>query len=120
MEEGKFTCLWSFILDYENSLNPFKERRRLISGIALICKESVIPSDKIFELSKEIVKKTNIAPRDALHLVSAEIGNCKYFVTCDDRLIKMIKMKSGELELKVKPINPIDLVRKEIIKNAEG
>lgn len=61
-----------------------------------------------------------IAPRDAIHLASAETGRCKYFVTCDDRLIKMIKDKSGEMGLKIKPINPIELMRKEVIKNAEG
>ncbi len=120
MEEGKFTCLWSFILDYENSLNPFKERKQAVDSMSLICNESIIPTNKIFELSKEIIKKANIAPRDALHLASAEAGNCKYFVTCDDRLIKLIKMKLDALGLKVKPINPIDLVRKEVIKNAEG
>lgn len=116
IEEGKFTCLWSFILDYENKLNPFKERKRVVNVMSCICNESVIPSQRIIEVSKEIIKSTNISPRDALHLASAEVGNCKYFVTCDDQLIK--KIKSGKTGLKIKPINPIDLVRMEEIKNA--
>ncbi len=120
IEEGRFTCLWSFVLDYENTLNPFKERRQVIHTMSFACKESVIPSPEVQRLSKEIIRKTNIAPRDALHLASAETGRCKYFVTCDDRLIKMIKDKSGEIGLKIKPINPIELIRKEVIKNAEG
>ena len=118
IEKGRFTCLWSFILDYENKLNPFKERKRVVNVMSCICKESVIPSQRIIEVSKEIIKRTNVSPRDALHLASAEVGNCKYFVTCDDRLIK--KIKSGELGLKIKPVNPIDLVRMEVIKNAEN
>ena len=85
-----------------------------------MCKESVIPSDKIAELSKTVIKKTNISPRDALHLASAEVSGCKHFLTCDDRLIKKIKLKSGEIGLKIKPINPIDLIRKEVIKDAES
>lgn len=118
IEKDRFTCLWSFILDYENKLNPFKERKRVVNVMSCICKESVIPSQRIIEVSKEIIKRTNVSPRDALHLASAEVGNCKYFVTCDDRLIK--KIKSGEVGLKIKPVNPIDLVRMEVIKNAEN
>lgn len=118
IEEGRFTCLWSFILDYENKLNPFKERKRVVNVMSCICKESVIPSQRIIEISKELIKRTNVSHRDALHLASAEVGNCKYFVTCDDRLIK--KVKTGKPGLKIKPINPIDLVRMEVIKNAEN
>lgn len=88
--------------------------------MSFVCKESVIPSPEVHHLTKEIIRKTNIDPRDALHLASAEAGQCKYFVTCDDRLIKMIKAKSGETGLKIKPINPIELIRREVIKNAEG
>lgn len=119
-EEGRFICIWSFILDYENSLNPFQERKQAIEVMSFMCKESVIPSNKISELSKAIIKKTNIGPRDALHLASAEVGGCKYFITCDDRLIKKIKLKSGETGLKVKPVNPVDLIRKEVTKDAES
>lgn len=120
IEEGRFICLWSFVLDYENTLNPFKERRQVIHTMSFVCKESVIPSPEVHRLSKEIIRKTNIDPRDALHLASAEVGRCKYFVTCDDRLIRMIKAKFGDTGLKIKPINPIELIRKEVIKNAEG
>lgn len=120
IEEGLFTCLWSFILDYENNLNPFEERRLTVEAMSFFCKESVIPSYRIHNLSKDIIRKIHISPRDALHLASAEIGSCKYFVTCDDRLVKMIKIKSTEIGLKVEPINPIDLIRKEVMRNAEG
>lgn len=120
IEGGRFICIWSFILDYENSLNPFLERKQAVEIMSFMCKESVIPSDKIAELSKTVIKKTNISPRDALHLASAEVSGCKHFLTCDDRLIKKIKLKSGEIGLKIKPINPIDLIRKEVIKDAES
>lgn len=120
IEEGRFTCVWSFVLDYENILNPFKERRQVVYTMSFICRESVVPSPDVHRLSKEIMQRTNIDSRDALHLASAEVGICKYFVTCDDRLIKAIKTRTGEIGLKVKPINPIELVRKEVLKNAEG
>jgi len=120
IEIGRFICIWSFILDYENSLNPFQERKQTIEVMSFMCKKSVIPSDKISELSKAIIKKTNISPRDALHLASAEVSGCKYFITCDDKLIKKIKLKSGVTGLKVKPVNPVDLIRKEVTKDAES
>ncbi len=120
IEEGKFTSLWSFILDYENSLNPFEDRRKVVESMSLICVESVIPSDTLLAMSKKIIEKANTPPRDALHLASAEAGNCKYFITCDDRLIRMIKAKSGETGIKVKPINPVEFVRKEGVKHAES
>ena len=78
----------------------------------------VFAKSLLFRLKGELIKRTNVSPRDALHLASAEVGNCKYLVTCDDRLIK--KVKTGKPGLKIKPINPIDLVRMEVIKNAEN
>ncbi len=120
IESGRFTCIWSFVLDYENTLNPFDERKQFVQAMSFICRESVIPSSALHRLAKEIARKTNIAQRDSLHLASADMGNCKYFVTCDDNLIKMVKSKSGEVGLRVRPINPVELIRKEIIKHAEG
>jgi hypothetical protein len=32
IRDGKLELAWSYILDYENSVNPFEERRTMIAG----------------------------------------------------------------------------------------
>ena len=47
---------------------------------------------------------------DAVHLACAEIFDCDFFVTCDDKLIK----KANLLNVKVNVYNPIYFIQKVI------
>lgn len=55
--------------------------------------------------------------KDALHLASAVYGDCKYFITCDDKFIKTVERNKDRLKDIIKDIklyNPIDFLRKEM------
>ncbi len=101
IEQKKYDLMWSFMLEYENSRNPFIERKL----------------HKIKIISKDIVKYSNTKDKDALHLASAVHGNCEYFITCDDKFIKTIETNRDRLNEIIKNIklyNPIDFLRKEM------
>jgi len=117
VEKEKYELVWSFILEYENSRNPFIERKLHINSISTLCKETIKPNDNIKLIAKDIVKYSNAKDKDALHLASAVYGNCEYFITCDDKFIKTVEKNKGRLKDAIENIklyNPIDFLRKEM------
>ncbi|MFY9119192.1 MAG: hypothetical protein WAO57_02625 [Syntrophomonadaceae bacterium] len=68
-------------------------------------------------MARVIVESSNAKDKDALHLASAIYGGCKYFITCDDKLIGTIKGNRKALKDvmgKIRICNPIDFLRKEM------
>ena len=84
---GKFQLAWSYILDYENSKNPFQERRIRIGGWKKYAAQSI-------QESKELLEKANclnpvgLQKIDSLHIACAVLSECEYFLTTDDRILK--------------------------------
>lgn len=112
-EGGKLTLAWSFMLEYENSLNPHENRQEGVKLLSRLCTDTIIPSPQITRLARKIMKGSKVKPRDALHLACAETARCHYFVTCDDALIRTLKRKRSILQLKVKAVNPVEFIRRE-------
>jgi predicted nucleic acid-binding protein len=112
IQSGTLTAQWSFVLDYENSRNPFVERSAFARYLAQACEGTIEPNDEIRELARGL-ERLEIRGRDALHLACAEWSGCDYLVTCDDLLVRQGKrlIEAGELRLQV--INPVDLLREE-------
>ena len=117
IEKKKYELVWSFVLEYENSRNPFIERKLNIISISTLCNDVIQPNDNIKLIAKDIVMKSNTKGKDALHLASAVYGGCKYFITCDDKFIKAVEKNRDNLKEIIKNIklyNPIDFLRKEM------
>lgn len=112
-EGGKLTLVWSFVLEYENSLNPYENRREGVELLSRLCTDTIVPSSQIAKLARRIIKGGKVKPRDALHIACAETGGCDYFVTCDDALIRALERNRSIFKLKVKAINPIEFIRRE-------
>mgnify|MGYP001558600534 CR=1 FL=1 len=56
VEAGQFSLHWSFILEYENLLNPYKERKDGVKLLRRICRDNIIiPSAKIRDLAEKVV-----------------------------------------------------------------
>jgi hypothetical protein len=102
-----FDLAWSFILDFENSANPFDERRDSIGEWKALAKIFIPAEDKIKILAQRFEKELAIKPKDALHLSCAIYKKCDCFLTTDKDLIK--KAKSIP---EIPVINPIDFVIK--------
>lgn len=105
IKSGDFGLLWSFMIDYENSLNPYDDVRVEIEMASSLANNMVTHDEIVYNMAKEFESK-GIKPRDALHLACAVKGNVDYFLTCDDKLIK----KVSTMGINLKIMNPIRFV----------
>jgi predicted nucleic acid-binding protein len=105
IKEGEFSLLWSFMIDYENSLNPYNDVRQEIEMASALANETVVPDDFIIAKAREF-ETIGIRPREAIHLACALKGEAEYFLTCDNKLIK----KSSELGINLKIMNPLKFI----------
>lgn len=109
IKDRKFTLMWSFMLEFENSLNPYDDVRMEIEMVSKLAAEYVEMSDEIFASAKEM-ESAGIKPRDAIHLACAANGKADWFITCDDNLIKKGRFINNDVTI----INPVDFIRKEV------
>lgn len=98
--------VWSFMVDYENSLNPDETVRIEVDNLGELASEYVLATEIVRNRAKTYEPK-GIKPRDALHLACAATSGAGYFLTCDDRLLK----KQRKLYVALKILNPIDFIR---------
>jgi predicted nucleic acid-binding protein len=101
--DGKLILVWSFILDYENSANPYPDHREAIAEWKTLSKHYISALDGIRELGVTIATKTGIKSKDALHVACAVEAKCDYFITTDRAFLK----KAQSLP-EIKTVNPID------------
>ena len=108
IRNGTLSLIWSFIVDYENNLNPDEAIRLEIEQLNELASRYVLATKPVRDRAKFYESK-GIKPRDALHVAAADVGGADYFLTCDDRLLK----KRYTLHLTLKMMNPIDFIREE-------
>lgn len=90
VRDGRHQLVWSHILEYENSLNPFLDRRNSISDWRKLSIIKITHSDSLVNLSRDLIK-LGIKEHDALHVAAALTANAELFITTDDRLARKIK-----------------------------
>ncbi len=103
----KIELAWSYILDYENEVNPFAERRKIICEWKRYSSVHILESPGVLTRAN-IFHKNNIRVKDALHLASAIEAGCDYFITTDEGLIKK-RNTIKEIDI----INPITYIQIE-------
>jgi predicted nucleic acid-binding protein len=102
--KNEFDFVWSFVLEYENSKNPFQLRRETIRKFSYRCVQYV--DEASAEIIKTIAKpiaETGVKEKDALHVACAIFSSCDYVLTTDDRLLKYVSEQ-------IKIINPLQFV----------
>jgi predicted nucleic acid-binding protein len=104
VRKGNYSLVWSYMLDFENSANPYEEKRNAIAPWKEIADEYCPSSDDIVAAGHKIMRH-GIKAKDALHLACAIKSGCDYFITTDDDL-------TSKNIADIKIINPIDFVRK--------
>ncbi len=107
ISEGKVELVRSYILDYENSCNPFPERRNSIAIWDKYSQIDISESSELLEIAEKI-SRLNISSKDSLHVASAIIADCKYFITTDEDLIT--KLSDNKL---ITVLNPIEFTLKK-------
>ena len=100
---GRFELAWSYILEYENSENPYQERKETIliwKNIAVINCDA---NEDVVKLAEEF-GSIGLKAKDALYLACAIYTNCEFFITTDAKVLN----KTIE---RIKVINPIDFIK---------
>jgi hypothetical protein len=102
---GLYELVWSYILDYENSKNPFRERREQIGKWKKYANVDIDADDSVIELAKSF-NQLGLKNFDALHIACAITAKADYFLTTDKGILKKSQMIS-DIQIK----DPIDFIR---------
>ncbi len=105
IHSGLYKLVWSYILDYENSRNPFAERREQISKWQSYADVDIVESEEVVSLVQSICRQA-FKSFDALYLACAVIAGADYFLTTDDGILKR-----AELIADIKITDPIGFIK---------
>lgn len=84
---GLLKLVWSYILDYENSKNPFQERKIRINGWKKYAFQYVEESEELLKAAGSL-NQTGLQKFDSLHIACAIQSKCDCFLTTDDKVLK--------------------------------
>ena len=104
VRDKKLILIWSDVLAYENSDNPFEERRVKIAEWELFASEKIEMNSEVFEKAKTYMEN-GLKQKDASHIACAVYANADYFITVDKKILN--KHISG-----ISVIDPIDFLRR--------
>ena len=106
IKSGELKMATSYILHHENLQCPLILRRRAVerflkeySAIYI----SIALAESVTAKAEKFIS-VGIKEKDACHVASAILAECDYFLTVDDRLLKL---RTDEIIL----INPVDFVK---------
>ena len=103
--EGKYELVWSSILEYENSQNPYAIRKENIKKWRDIATYFIKGNDSVLKKMKDY-ESIGIKTKDALHLAFAVYMDVDYFITTDKGILnKNIS--------EVKRMNPVDFINEK-------
>lgn len=106
--EGREARLvWSFMHEDENILCPFLERKLEVLRLSTLCKVRVGPEDGILDLAEDFQQRAKLSSKDAIHLACACHAKARFFLTCDEVLIK----RANKLKLEIRVMNPVEYIR---------
>src|SRR5439155_18949538 len=105
IRSGTLELVWSYMLDFENAAHPFEERRTTISGWRQYATMNIEETATILQRAN-LLAGIGLKAKDALHIACAIAGECTYFVTTDDDILKR---RQGIQDITV--IDPTALVR---------
>ncbi|MCD7715132.1 MAG: type II toxin-antitoxin system VapC family toxin [Lachnospiraceae bacterium] len=105
IKNGELELTTSYVLQYENSENPYEIRKRAISEFVRSYSNEHIDYDRAEEVGKmaKDIMKTGVKTKDAHHVACAILASCDYFLTTDKRLLKYATDE-------IKIMNPIDFI----------
>jgi len=90
--DKKIELVYSYMSIFENSDNPNKKHFKIISDFFKNAIQLVSDTEmqRVEEIAKSVAKQ-NIKNKDALHIASAILSKCEYFITTDDIILKRYK-----------------------------
>jgi predicted nucleic acid-binding protein len=105
IRSGKLDLVWSYILDYENGKNPFRERKEQTATWIAYSVIDVLEDAQVLRIA-QLLNQRGIKKLDSLHIACAIVGKADYFLTTDDGILK----KATHVD-EIKVMDPIDFVK---------
>ncbi|MEE9344943.1 MAG: PIN domain-containing protein [Methylococcales bacterium] len=105
IRSGVYKLVWSYMLDYENSKNPFLERREQILKWQSYSEDDIEEDEHILKTAA-IMRLHGIRKLDALHLACAIQAKADFFLTTDDGILK----KAGKID-NIQITDPVGFVK---------
>jgi predicted nucleic acid-binding protein len=84
---GEIELVWSYILEYENSLNKDVQKKNAILKWKNISVKDINETENIISMTEEIMR-TGIHLKDAIHIAAAIESGAEYFITVDKRVLR--------------------------------
>ncbi|MFI3219792.1 MAG: PIN domain protein [Methylococcales bacterium] len=106
IRRGTYQLIWSYILDYENSKNPFRERQEQIMKWKKYAITDIEENTDIIKTAL-LLNSKGLQKMDSLHIACAIFAKADYFLTTDD---KVIKKANAITELEIS--DPINFIKK--------
>ncbi len=97
---------WSFMHEDETELCPFPERKYEVGRLSDLCRLKVAAVQEVYQTAKRLRFHYGISSKDAVHVACALFIGADYFITCDDSLMKRLKIAELETPL----LNPLDYI----------
>jgi predicted nucleic acid-binding protein len=104
--EGKYYITWSYVLDYEIGMSPFRERKEKFMQWKNIA-QCFCTEEEAILLEAEKLRSINFKTIDALHIASAKYMGCDYIITTDK---KMLSKTVSNIQI----IDPIEFLKQEV------
>ena len=104
IRQDELKLCWSFVLDYENGMNPFDEVRNRIAAWKTLARDDCNLSNEIASKAAQLMS-LGLRQMDASHIACAIYLGADYFLTTDK---KVLNKRIAEIPV----INPIDFVRR--------
>ena len=95
---------WSYMLEFENSMNPYKNKRERIQEWKTFATNTVYATPTILSLGHSFQEK-GIKKKDSLHIACAIEGHCDYFLTTDDKLLNK-RLDIAQIQI----VSPVEFV----------
>jgi predicted nucleic acid-binding protein len=86
IKNGTLALVWSYVLDVENSVNPYPRRKKFVQAWRSFAVTDVEESEALLVLM-ESFEKRGLKPCDALHLASAVAASADFFITVDHGIL---------------------------------
>ena len=105
IKSGGLMLIWSYILDFENSQNPFVERKQAIAKWQNLASIDIEETASLL-VNAQFFVASGIKAKDALHVACAMEGQADYFLSTDDKLLKRLATLN-----RIVAMNPVDFIK---------
>ena len=108
IRSGSFELAWSYVLDYENGRNPFRERKEQIALWSGYSVNDVKEGEEVLRIAR-LLNEKGVKKLDSLHVACAIVAKADYFLTTDNGILKKAMLVDD-----IKITDPIGFIKEKL------